>query len=131
MKIKDIIREQSPVLSFEVFPPKTSDAFDTVKEATEKIAALSPSFMSVTYGAAGTTAGFTLSIAENLLNTYGVTPLAHMTCVCSDEEKIAAAKRLVAKYNNPGKYVYTMSHFQDPVFRKTLYEESRKAYFEH
>lgn len=48
-----------------------------------------------------------------------------------DEEKIAAARRMVAKYNTPGKYVYTMSHFQDPVFRATLYEESRKAYFNH
>lgn len=48
-----------------------------------------------------------------------------------DEQKIEAAKKLVAKYNTPGKYVYTMSHFQDPLFRATLYEESRKAYQEH
>ena len=49
----------------------------------------------------------------------------------TDEEKIAAAKELVAKYNVPGKYVYTMSHFQDPLFRRTLYRESRLAYFSH
>ncbi len=49
----------------------------------------------------------------------------------TDEEKIQAAKDLIAKYNVPGKYVYTMSHFQDPLFRKTLYEESRKAYLKH
>ena len=49
----------------------------------------------------------------------------------TDEEKIAAAKALVAKYNVPGKYVYTMSHFQDPLFRATLYKESRLAYYQH
>jgi len=49
----------------------------------------------------------------------------------SDEEKIIAAKKMVASYNVPGKYVHTMSHFQDPVFRKALYEESRIAYSTH
>ena len=46
----------------------------------------------------------------------------------SDEKKIEMAKALVARYSKPGKYVYTMSHFQDPLFRKALYEESRKLY---
>lgn len=49
----------------------------------------------------------------------------------TDEEKVSAAKKLVAKYNTPGKYVYTMSHFQDPLFRMTLYRESRIAYNLH
>ena len=66
MKIRDIIAERETVLSFEVFPPKTSDTFDSVKHATEEIAKLHPSFMSVTYGAAGTSAGYTTAIAENL-----------------------------------------------------------------
>lgn len=48
----------------------------------------------------------------------------------TDEQKINAAKALVAKYSEPGKYVYTMSHFQDPLFRKTLYAESRKLYID-
>ena len=66
MKIIDIITGDKPSLSFEVFPPKTSDAFDTVREATEEIALLSPSYMSVTYGAGGGTSEFTVNIAENL-----------------------------------------------------------------
>ncbi len=49
----------------------------------------------------------------------------------SNEKKVEAAKALVAKYNTPGKYVYTMSHFQDPLFRRTLYQESRIAYQAH
>lgn len=46
----------------------------------------------------------------------------------TDEEKIQAAKAMVEKYSQPGKYIFTSNHFQDPVFRKALYEESRKAY---
>ena len=55
MKIIDILKENKLTLSFEVFPPKTETAFDSVRQATEEIASLSPAFMSVTYGAGGDT----------------------------------------------------------------------------
>ncbi len=87
MKIVDIIKGSKPSLSFEVFPPKTDDKFDGVMDAVSKIAAFDPSFMSVTYGAGGTTASFTAEICENL-HSLGVTPLAHLTCVGSTKEKI-------------------------------------------
>ena len=51
MKIKDILAEGRPTLSFEVFPPKTADAYESVEKAASKIAQLKPDFMSVTYGA--------------------------------------------------------------------------------
>ena len=51
MKISEILTSGKRTLSFEVFPPKTIDKFDTVLSAAEEIARLSPSFMSVTYGA--------------------------------------------------------------------------------
>lgn len=88
MKIIDIIKSEKPTLSFEVFPPKTSDKFDTVKKATEEIAALKPDFMSVTYGAGGGTSEFTADIAANLQDTFGVPTLAHITCVSSTKQKI-------------------------------------------
>lgn len=72
----------------EVFPPKTTDTFESVKEATEGIAALSPDFMSVTYGAGGGTSEFTASIAENIQNKYGVPTLAHLSCISSNKEDI-------------------------------------------
>lgn len=90
MKIIDIIKSEKPTLSFEVFPPKTSDKFDTVKKATEEIAALKPDFMSVTYGAGGGTSEFTADIAANLQDTFGVPTLAHITCVSSTKQKIDA-----------------------------------------
>lgn len=90
MKIIDIIKAEKPSLSFEVFPPKTSDKFDTVQAATEKIAVLKPSFMSVTYGAGGGTSEFTLSIAKNIQEKYDVPALAHLTCVNSSKDEVKA-----------------------------------------
>ena len=89
MKITDIINSDKLSLSFEVFPPKTSDAFESVKEATEKIAELKPSYMSVTYGAGGGTSEYTLKIAENLKN-HGVPALAHLSCMSSSKDEIHA-----------------------------------------
>ena len=87
MKIKDILNREKPSLSFEVFPPKTQDKFETVGRAALEIAKLSPDFMSVTYGAGGTTAKYTTEIAKSILDT-GVTPIAHLTCVNSSKESI-------------------------------------------
>ena len=53
MKLTEIFEKKQYSLSFEVFPPKTDDVYDSVKTATEEIAALKPAFMSVTYGAGG------------------------------------------------------------------------------
>lgn len=90
MKIIDIITGSKPSLSFEVFPPKTNNNFDSVKQATEEIAALSPSYMSVTYGAGGGTSEYTASIAENLQKNCGVPVLAHLSCVSSTKDKIVS-----------------------------------------
>lgn len=73
MKIIDLLKQNKPMLSFEVFPPKTSSTYDSVFEATQAIAQLKPPFISVTYGAAGGAKFYSLDIAKNLLNA-GVTP---------------------------------------------------------
>ncbi len=88
MKIIDLLSDNRFSLSFEVFPPKTDTAFDSVKHATEEIAALSPSFMSVTYGAGGGTSRYTLDIAKNIKKNYGVPTLAHLTCVSSNRATV-------------------------------------------
>ena len=87
MKVADIIKGARPSLSFEVFPPKTSANFDSVMSAASEIASLAPSYMSVTYGAGGTTASYTAEIAERI-NSIGVTPVAHLTCVNATRESI-------------------------------------------
>lgn len=88
MKIKDILAKGEPTLSFEVFPPKTEDKFDSVEKAAAQIAKLKPAFMSVTYGAGGGTSQYTVDIASNIQEKYQVTPLAHLTCVSSSREKV-------------------------------------------
>ena len=87
MTILEIITGKKPSLSFEVFPPKTIDNFDSVLGAATEIAKLHPSYMSVTYGAGGGTSKYTAAICHTL-GSQGITPLAHLTCVSSDRAKI-------------------------------------------
>lgn len=87
MKIIDIIKAEKPSLSFEVFPPKTSDNFESVMAATTEIAKLNPSYMSVTYGAGGGASKYTAEIASSLMK-MGVTSLAHLSCISSTKEEI-------------------------------------------
>ena len=88
MKLTKILDQDKLMLSFEVFPPKTDTAFESVRHATEEIAKLRPSFMSVTYGAGGGTSRYTLDIASNIKASYGVPTLAHLTCVSSTKETV-------------------------------------------
>ena len=88
MKIIDLLTKETPSLSFEVFPPKTETSFESVKIATEEIAKLRPAYISVTYGAGGGTSKYTLDIAKNIKEIYGVPTLAHLTCVSSSREMV-------------------------------------------
>ena len=88
MKIIDLLNQNKPSLSFEVFPPKSETTFESVKSATEEIAKLRPAFMSVTYGAGGGTSQYTLDIAKNIKSLYGVPTLAHLTCVSSTRDTV-------------------------------------------
>lgn len=87
MKVIDIIKGEKQSLSFEIFPPKTSDKFEKVKAAADEIADLKPSFMSITYGAGGGTSQYTASIAAEVA-AQGVTPLAHLSCISSTKEMV-------------------------------------------
>ena len=88
MKLSNLLSQDKLSLSFEVFPPKADTAFESVKHATEEIAKLHPSFMSVTYGAGGGTSQYTLEIAQNIKKLYSVPTLAHLTCVSSTKETV-------------------------------------------
>ncbi len=87
MKISERIRNGKPSLSFEVFPPKTDAAFHEVAEAAQAIGNLDPSYISVTYGAGGSTSQYTFDIAKSLLDS-GTTPLVHLSCIHASEETI-------------------------------------------
>lgn len=87
MKISEIVKNNRVTVSFEVFPPKQWDKIDNTKALVREMCRENPSFMSVTYGAAGTGAGFTQEIAAEIQSS-GVTPLSHLTCLTSTQDKI-------------------------------------------
>jgi len=88
MKLTELFNQKKPMLSFEVFPPKNNEAYENVKDSIEKIALLKPDYMSVTYGAGGGTSVFTSQIAANVQKSFGVSSLAHLTCISSDKETV-------------------------------------------
>lgn len=87
MKISEILNNNRVTVSFEVFPPKQWDKIENTKQIVAKMCEDAPSFMSVTYGAAGTTSGFTTEIASKI-KECGVEPLSHLTCLTSTRDKI-------------------------------------------
>lgn len=87
MKISQILKDNKVTVSFEVFPPKQWDKINDTKITVQEMSKANPSFMSVTYGAAGTRAGFTQEIA-NEVKSNGITPLSHLTCLTSTRDKI-------------------------------------------
>ncbi len=89
MKITEILGGEHPSLSFEVFPPKNEVAYEAIVKATCEIAELKPGYMSVTYGAGGSTDTYTAEIAETILG-MGVTPLAHLSCISATREGVNA-----------------------------------------
>lgn len=86
--IKDIFTTKKPTLSFEVFPPKKDDEFESVYSTLDKLSALQPDFISVTYGAGGSRSKKTAEIASYIQNNLHIDALAHMTCVGNKKEDI-------------------------------------------
>ena len=89
MKISEILKNNKVTVSFEMFPPKEWSKIENTKAVVREMSKAKPAFMSVTYGAAGTTSGFTTEIA-NEIKARGVTPLSHLTCLTSTKDKISS-----------------------------------------
>ena len=87
MKISEILKNNKVTVSFEVFPPKQWDKIESTKAVVAEMAKSKPAFMSVTYGASGTTSGYTTEIANAIKNS-GITPLSHLTCLTSTKDKV-------------------------------------------
>lgn len=87
MKISEILKNNKVTVSFEVFPPKQWDKIESTKAVVAEMAKSKPAFMSVTYGASGTTSGYTTEIANAIKNSE-ITPLSHLTCLTSTKDKV-------------------------------------------
>lgn len=90
MKISEILSRKRVLLSFEIFPPKKQDSFDSVASAAEKLIELKPDFISITCGAGGTTKVNTASLAA-MIQRHGITALPHLTCVRSSKAEIESS----------------------------------------
>ncbi|WP_050698105.1 methylenetetrahydrofolate reductase [NAD(P)H] [Anaeromassilibacillus senegalensis] len=90
MKIKELLQSDRVTVSCEIFPPKAGADISRIDAIVQKIAALHPNFISVTYGAGGSTSKRTLEIATKIQNTYHIPALAHLTCVSSTKEDISS-----------------------------------------
>lgn len=87
-KIIDILTNRKVSISCELFPPKQGSELGNYLEIVNKIATVKPSYMSVTYGAGGSTVGYSAAIAQKVQDN-GIAALAHVTCIQADEAKIS------------------------------------------
>ena len=88
MHITDIIRGDSPTFSFEFFPPKTPEGAETLYQTIRDLESYMPHFVSVTYGAGGSTRDLTHDLVERIQHTAKLDPIPHLTCVCHNEQEI-------------------------------------------
>lgn len=88
MKISELISGSSPFFSLEFFPPKEKAAWPGFFDQVEKLKKINPLFVSVTYGAGGSTQDYTLEIVTRMKNQQGLEPMAHLTCVGASRQKI-------------------------------------------
>jgi len=90
MHINDIFRQNATTFSFEFFPPKTPQAAETLLGTIKELEAHAPHFVSVTYGAGGSTRELTHDLVVRIKETTSLDPVPHLTCVCHTEEEIAS-----------------------------------------
>lgn len=88
MRITEKLMVKDQLISFEVFPPKTDSAFESIEWSVRELSAHNPDFMSVTYGAGGGTSQYTTKIASLIKNRLDTTALAHLTCASTPKEQI-------------------------------------------
>ena len=90
MQIKDLLARGQPTFSFEFFPPKTEEAARQLEQTIADLRQLKPTFVSVTYGAGGSTRERTLEIVTRVKRETGIEAMAHLTCVGSTEDDLGA-----------------------------------------
>ncbi|MBX7211130.1 MAG: methylenetetrahydrofolate reductase [NAD(P)H] [Verrucomicrobiaceae bacterium] len=90
MHIADILQHQRPTFSFEFFPPRSAEAFEALYQTIGELEALRPAFVSVTYGAGGSTRELTHDLVVRMKTTTTLDPIPHLTCVCHSEADIAS-----------------------------------------
>lgn len=100
MKLSDILaRADKPLISCEFFPPKTDQGEENLWNCLNELRSIDPAYISVTYGAGGTTQDRTKGIVTRIKDETGMSPVAHLTCVGANRDELAA---LLADYRAAG-----------------------------
>jgi len=126
MHIRDIFASNQTTLSFEFFPPKTAADAETLYENIARLETLKPSFVSVTYGAGGSTRQLTHDLVVRLKQTTTLDPIPHLTCVCQSEREI---DEILTKYAQAG-VSNTLALGGDPPLNVQNYDRKADA-FQH
>ena len=99
MLVKEILETSNePIFSFEFFPPKKQEDWDNLFETITNLSPLKPSYVSVTYGAGGSTRERTHNLVTKIQKETGLTVVSHLTCICSSDEEISSILELYREH---------------------------------
>jgi methylenetetrahydrofolate reductase (NADPH) len=126
MHIEDIFAAQQTTFSFEFFPPRTAETSERLYETIAELEPFAPSFVSVTYGAGGSTRELTHDLVVRIKSRTTLDPIPHLTCVCHQEPDI---REILSRYAAAG-ISNILALGGDPPRDRSGYERSRDA-FQH
>ena len=132
MYIGDFFKKRQTVVSFEIFPPKQTSSFESIASTTKQLSLLQPDFISITYGAGGSTQRNTLEIAEYIKKTYAIETLAHLTCISNTEAELESilddlqARGVQNILAMRGDLPQDAASLAKPVYAKHLIEKIKK-----
>jgi methylenetetrahydrofolate reductase (NADPH) len=124
MHIRDILASNQTTLSFEFSPPRTAADAEALFETIARLETLKPSFVSVTYGAGGSTRQLTHDLVVRLKQTTALDPIPHLTCVCQSEQEIGD---ILTKYAEAG-VSNTLALGGDPPRNAPNYDRKNDAF---
>jgi methylenetetrahydrofolate reductase (NADPH) len=124
MHIRDILQSHRPTFSFEFFPPKTETAWEDLFVTIKQLEALSPSFVSVTYGAGGSTREKTHDLVVRIQRETSLVAVSHLTCACHTRTEIDA---ILSRYAASG-IVNILALGGDPPRDMANFDRSRDAF---
>ena len=88
MKIRDLLKHDRPCFSFEFFPPRDEAGFQNLFETVSLLKQLNPTFVSVTYGAGGSTRRKTIDLVTRIKHSLGLESMAHLTCAAASRQEV-------------------------------------------
>jgi methylenetetrahydrofolate reductase (NADH) len=124
MHIQDIFSHQATTFSFEFFPPRTPEAVESLYQSIAELEPLKPSFVSVTYGAGGSTRQHTHDLVVRIKNDTPLEPVPHLTSVCHQADEV---RRIIERYAEHG-IGNILALAGDPPRDMVPYDRSRDAF---